>query len=356
MIGIKGLSLGLIASGLIGGAAVSQADSVQHETEISVLGAYVLPDDERTDEYGMALRATYGIRLDEYWWVEPTFFSAVMETGQTGQTDYYQQGLGVDVAYRFFGNARFTPFGVIGAGASRNDVADNPASELGGYANFGVGLLSSPLADSGLRLRVEARYLYDSFDNGQSDVQLAAGITVPIGATRRQIVEKVTYVEKPVVVEKTRMVEMPDSDNDGVVDGVDQCPNTLEGLTVDAVGCVKTDEKQSVILLGVTFEFNSNRLTANARDILARTADALKGQDDLNVELAGHTDSVGAAAYNLTLSQQRANAVRDYLIDLGVDPRRLVARGYGESKPIRSNDTEAGRERNRRVEFNVISE
>ncbi|TNE77751.1 MAG: OmpA family protein, partial [Gammaproteobacteria bacterium] len=119
--------------------------------------------------------------------------------------------------------------------------------------------------------------------------------------------------------------------------------------------CVETDKEQSVVLQGVTFEFNSDRLTANARDILVKAADALKGQEDLQVELAGHTDSVGGADYNQKLSQKRAESVRNYLVDLGVASDRLEANGYGESKPVRSNDTEEGRERNRRVEFNVIS-
>lgn len=350
------LSCATVACCLIWVAPASQAETVQHESEMSLLGVYMVPDDSRTDEYGMGVRATYGARLDESWWLEPTLFTGVIETGKAGVTDYYQQGLGADIAYRIFGNAPFTPFALAGLGVSRNDVANNSASEFGGYGNVGFGFLSSPLSDSGLRLRAEARYVYDSFDGGQSDLHFAAGITVPIGATRRQIVEKVKYIEKPVVVEKERVQELADSDNDGVVDGVDQCPNTLEGLEVDAVGCVKTDKAQSVVLQGVTFEFNSDRLTANARDILVRASEALKGQQDLKVELAGHTDSVGSADYNQKLSQKRAEAVRNYLIDLGVAPSRLIARGYGETKPIRSNDTEDGRERNRRVEFNVISE
>lgn len=347
---------GYLAAGYLTLVAGVQAETIQHETEISLLGTYIIPDDERTEDYGAAVRATYGARLDKYWWLEPTFFAGVIETGQSGVTDYYQQGVGVDVAYRLFGNARFTPFALAGAGVSRNDVANNPASEIGGYGNLGLGLLSSPLSDSGLRIRAEVRYLYDTYDDGNSDIHLSAGITVPIGATRRQVVETVKYIEKPVVIEKERVVELPDSDEDGVVDGIDQCPNTLIGLEVDAVGCVRTDQVQSVVLLGVTFEFGSDRLTANARDILSSTADALKGQPDLTVELAGHTDDRGSTQYNLQLSRQRAESVRDYLIDLGISPERLVARGYGESVPIRGNDTEEGRERNRRVSFNVIME
>lgn len=327
------------------------ADSIQHTRELSVMGVYIDPDSDRTDEYGSAVRAIYGVRLDKHWWFEPQVFGGVIETGESGFTDYYQQGLGADISYRFFGDNEFSPYALIGGGVSRNDVANNSSSEFGGFANAGLGLLTSPLTQSGLRIRGDARYFYDSFDSGQSDIHFSLGLTVPIGAVRRQIIEKTTIVEREVLVEK----DFADSDSDGVVDGVDQCPNTLQGLEVDSVGCVKTDRAQSVVLLGVTFDFNSDRLTANARDLLVRTADALKGQADLRVELAGHTDSVGAEEYNRELSQRRADSVRDYLIDLGVSPDQMRANGYGESQPVRGNDTEEGRERNRRVEFNVIS-
>ena len=336
-------------------AYTAGADTIPHDDEISVLMGYIEPDEDRSSEYGSYVRATYGIRLNEYWWIEPNFSFGIIETDDTHFTDSYQQTLGVDLTYRFFGNADFSPFAVIGAGASRNDVARNTANEFGGYGNLGLGLLSSELADSGLRLRAEARYLYDTFDDGRHDFHIAAGITVPIGGTRTKVVERIEYVEKPVIVEKEVVVGASDSDGDGVVDGADKCPNTVAGLKVDGSGCVKTDEAQNLVLKGVTFEVNSNRLTANAKDILATTAEGLKGQESLKVEIAGHTDSVGSSEYNQELSRKRAEVVRDYLLDLGVGSDQLTARGYGESSPLRSNETPAGRERNRRVEVNVVS-
>lgn len=341
----------LVASLLVLGPTIAMAETVKHAHEISAMGVYIEPDSDRTDDYGSALRLIYGIRLDKHWWVEAQGFTGVIETGESAAPDYYQQALGADLAYRFFAGREFTPYGLIGAGVSRNDVANNSSSELGGFANVGLGLMTSPLTESGLRIRGDARYFYDSYDSGQSDIQLGIGLTVPIGSTRTRVVEKVRVVEREVVVEK----DFADSDGDGVVDGVDQCPNTLEGLEVNSVGCVDTDQEQSVVLLGVTFDFNSDRLTANARDLLVRTADALKGQPGLAVELAGHTDSAGAEEYNRELSQRRAESVRNYLIDLGVPPDQMTAVGYGESEPVRSNETEEGRERNRRVEFNVLS-
>ena len=348
-------SICLVLSGTVFSAAVS-AELLEHKREVSLLGGYIVEDVDRDAEYGTSFRASYGVRLNNKWWLEPTLMSGVIETDDNVITDYYHQTLGVDVARRFSFNKHLTPFALAGAGLSRNDVIDNRDSEVGAYGNLGVGVLSSELTDFGLRLRAELRYQYDTFDDGLSDLHFNAGITLPIGATRREVVERVEYIEKPVFVEKEVMVQQADSDSDGVVDGADECPNTLQGLEVDAVGCVKTDETQNLVLLGVSFETNSDRLTANAKDILATTAAGLKGQSDLKVEIAGHTDSVGDAGYNQQLSLQRAQAVRNYLIELGVAPGQLEANGYGETSPIRSNETNEGRERNRRVEFNVISE
>lgn len=330
---------------------MAKADGVNHYREVSAMGAHIQPDNDRTDEYGSAIRLMYGVRLDKHWWLEPQAFSGVIETDEAGATDFYQQGLGADLSYRFFTGEQFTPYGLIGGGVSRNDVAGNSASEIGGFANVGVGLMTRPLTQSGLRIRGDARYFYDSYDSGQSDIQLSLGVTFPIGATRTKVVEKLKVVEREVIVEK----KAEDSDGDGVFDGVDQCPNTLEGLKVNSVGCVDTAQQQSIVLLGVTFDTNSDQLMANARSLLVGTADALKGQQDLEVELAGHTDSIGIEEYNRELSQRRADSVRNYLIELGVSGDRLSAVGYGESKPVRSNETKEGRERNRRVEFNVLS-
>lgn len=88
---------------------------------------------------------------------------------------------------------------------------------------------------------------------------------------------------------------------------------------------------------------------------LNRVADVLKAAPSGTVlEVAGHTDNTGAAAANMQLSQQRADAVRSYLIQQGVSPDSLVARGYGDSKPIAANDTDEGKFHNRRIEFNIM--
>jgi outer membrane protein OmpA-like peptidoglycan-associated protein len=110
----------------------------------------------------------------------------------------------------------------------------------------------------------------------------------------------------------------------------------------------------SIKLDGVTFEFAKNTLRPEAKKTLDQAVEILKRHPELTVEVAGHTDSRGAEDFNQKLSQTRAKTVYDYLIEKGIDAKQLEGPvGYGESKPIASNDTDAGRDQNRRTELNV---
>jgi OOP family OmpA-OmpF porin len=90
-------------------------------------------------------------------------------------------------------------------------------------------------------------------------------------------------------------------------------------------------------------------LTGESKSLLDSVAVSLRKVADARIEIAGHTDSVGNDGYNMKLSQRRADSVRDYLIQQGVDGARLTARGYGETQPLADNATADGRARNRRV-------
>lgn len=109
------------------------------------------------------------------------------------------------------------------------------------------------------------------------------------------------------------------------------------------------------LLEGRVVEFVTDRaeLTPDSRRLLDEMAAVLRQYPDANISIDGHTDSRGRDAYNLELSQRRANAIRSYLTGLGIAAERLTATGYGETRPIRTNDTPAGRAANRRVEFHV---
>jgi OmpA-OmpF porin, OOP family len=113
---------------------------------------------------------------------------------------------------------------------------------------------------------------------------------------------------------------------------------------------------QKFVLRGVKFEFDSERLTPEALNILNDVATTLQAYPNVDVELEGHTDSIGSDAYNQGLSERRANSVKTYLVGRGVDARRMTPVGYGEAMPIADNNTEEGRDENRRVELKVIED
>lgn len=164
-----------------------------------------------------------------------------------------------------------------------------------------------------------------------------------------------------------------DSDGDGVTDDLDQCPGTPAGEAVNEVGCplpkkeCKTPEPgqpvtlegcaagDKIVLRGVNFDFNKANLTSNARTILDGVSSALTAAPGVNVEVGGHTDAKGSDEYNQKLSEKRAASVEQYLIGSGIDSSRMTSQGYGESQPVADNETDEGRELNRRVELKVTS-
>lgn len=138
-----------------------------------------------------------------------------------------------------------------------------------------------------------------------------------------------------------------DSDGDGVTDDLDQCPDTPAGEKVDSRGCPEV----LVTLRGVNFDFNKATIKSDSASILDEAVATLNKASNVNVDVVGHTDSVGSESYNQKLSERRAEAVMGYLVDHGIAASRLSSSGRGESEPVATNDTKDGRYQNRRVEL-----
>ena len=117
---------------------------------------------------------------------------------------------------------------------------------------------------------------------------------------------------------------------------------------------VVTTEYLSIDQLAVYFKTNDYSLDVEDIKAIDLVLKQMKENPKMKVEIAAHTDNVGDNKSNLRLSQQRANSVKTYLIKNGIDTNRIVSKGYGEEKPIASNDTEEGKAKNRRVECRVI--
>lgn len=142
----------------------------------------------------------------------------------------------------------------------------------------------------------------------------------------------------------------PDRDKDTVLDQDDDCPDVPGDPTNK--GCPKILEKASRVL----FEVNKAIIKPVSFPILDELVDLLKEYPDSYITLAGHTDSEGSDEDNLQLSKDRAKAVEDYLIEKGIAAERITSTGFGETKPIASNATPDGRQRNRRVEMRLSNQ
>lgn len=127
--------------------------------------------------------------------------------------------------------------------------------------------------------------------------------------------------------------------------------NDLEGAEIERVG----EGIKITFDSGILFDFDSAELRTNAKNEIDQLSDILKKYEDTNILVTGYTDSVGSEEYNQKLSERRARSVVDYAENLGVNESRFSVVGHGESHPVATNDTEWGRQQNRRVEIAVFA-
>jgi len=164
-----------------------------------------------------------------------------------------------------------------------------------------------------------------------------------------------------------------DSDGDGVPDDEDECPGTPPGIQVDAVGCAGdsdgdgvtddidvclgtpkgaiVDQRGCWVVKGVKFDYKKWDVKPQFNTNLDNIISVLKNTPDLKIRVEGHTDNIGSEKYNLNLSKKRAESIKAYLVEKGIDESRITSTGLGFSKPRAGNDTKEGRALNRRAEL-----
>ena len=142
-----------------------------------------------------------------------------------------------------------------------------------------------------------------------------------------------------------------DSDGDGVPNGLDDCPGTTAGTEIDKFGCPDLAFIKVPAVLNIKYRANSFEIDPYSKKKLDSIVVVLKQASIVNIEIVGYTDNNGTASDNKKLAKRRANRVRDYLISIGIDTNRLTTIGRGAANFVASNKTEQGRKKNRRVEL-----
>ena len=251
----------------------------------------------------------------------------------------------VDVLYGLdFNLGRFKPFVVSGLGNSNIDGENDSIWDIG----------------AGLRLPLNERWTWRTSirnyyalgrDFEDQDFGIDTTLVYRFGGSQKSMVSSSETPRERA----QEVVEVADADRDGVPDANDRCSDTPRSYAVDKDGCPIAIEEVARVELLVNFDFDRSEVKEQYLPEIESVARFMEQYPDRVVELEGHTDSRGTDAYNLGLSQRRAEAVMAELVGrFGISPSRVSAKGFGESQPVASNDSAQGRAQNRRVITVVI--
>ena len=303
--------------------------------------------------------------------------------------EHYQ--LRLDGLYHFSQDQDIHPYVVAGLGHGLWEF-DNDTENNDTQLNAGVGLMA--MITEPLALRSDFRLIYD-LGEGEIHNLFNIGISYFFGSSKKSTPAAVFFSDKDgdsVADNKDQCPGTPanvpvssdgcpkDNDKDGIANYLDKCPGTATGTSVSSTGCPKDSDNDGVadshdkcsatpagakvdekgcriklkeaikISMQLNFKSGSADVLPEHYSEIAKAGEFMRQYPDSQVVIEGHSDSQGAAAFNKRLSHQRANSVREYLINMyGVKATRIRAKGFGESSPIADNSTAQGRAKNRRV-------
>jgi len=262
------------------------------------------------------------------------------KAGEDVDINYYSAGLLFYSGSYIGGPNRIRPYLGFGLGQTKfdsdanNNTFHNRESDV--HVSGGLRWMITPAFGA----RLEARAV-NSLDKHDWDTLLSVGLNYYFGKTAE---------DTGASALAGGAVASGDEDGDGVSDANDKCPGTPPGTRVDSDGCPLPVARVASIRLLVNFAFDSSKVQEKYFKDISEVAAFLKRFEDVHVVIEGHTDSTGPDDYNMKLSQRRAEAVVDVLVnDYGIARNRLEPKGYGEADPVASNDTAEGRAQNRRV-------
>lgn len=340
-----------LCGAILSGVVVAGEVDTQQGFDVQLGAGRFHPDSDRELNNGTHLGLGGGYRFDENWGIEAWYLqSDFNQDGNKGDGDLRQ--FRVDALYHFL-NGNWQPYVALGA-ADSNFSFDSASSQHTQQLNFGGGVKyffnPSWFVRGDLRAFSGSAKLDTAatFSVGYMFGQKARASQDTDGDGVVNTADRCPNTPAGVAVDRTGCAL--DTDKDGVPDYLDECPDTEAGAKVDERGCYMLLEQAVSIRLDVAFASNSADLTAASRAEVEKLADFLIQYPVTSAVIEGHTDDMGSASYNQSLSERRAQAVVDMLVsDFDIDKSRLDAKGFGESKPIADNGSDEGRSKNRRV-------
>ncbi len=363
--------------------AISQAELKTGVLTLSpMLGGITMEGDQPVDSNGLAYSLGLGYNFTQALGLEAVIAGANLdEEGSGDDADFWNYRL--DALYHFMPENKLVPYLAAGVGGYSLDGDDEFMT------NYGAGLLY--FLGENVALRADVRHMIGfNESNLENNFIYTAGFKFQFAGTEQPVKKAPMDTDGDGVTDdldqcpdtpKGAPVDAKgcplDSDGDGVFDYLDQCPDTPKGAPVDAKGCPLDSDGDGVfdyldqcpgtpkgtlvddkgcelkLTLHINFDFDKAVIKPEFKGELDKAAAFVRANSNVPfIVLTGHTDSKGKDAYNMKLSQRRANAVRQALItNYGLDATKLKAKGMGETQPVATNDTEEGRYQNRRVEL-----
>lgn len=326
----------VVGTALAVSSGMAQANHLDDRWYMAPMAGLVLSDLGEGDvDAGGSVYFAVGKALSEHWNIEfSTAYSELSTDGSDGGSDYERFGiLGINGQYHLDRDQGLDPYLLIGMTAVKADFAD--ADDYAPSAEIGAGF-NLPLSEQ-VSFRTELRYELN-FHGGNAAIgddtyyqwQLRAGLQIAIGEKSTHTAPVAAIKPLPVVVDEVEKVVV------------------VKEVEVERVAITRP-----VSLPSILFPLDSSTLTADSKTTLNDVSRTMTDNPDMNIDIIGHADDTGPSDYNLKLSQRRCKSVRDYLIARGIDENRLEIAPQGEARPISTNDTASGRQKNRRVDLEI---
>lgn len=323
-------------------SAAPTAEQLQDRVFGSVVYEMYFPDADKTEsaewlyqDKGEGYGLNLGYRISPEWSIRAEFVRQNLDSLLPNAKDVKGNRVGLDLGYH---------------------LPNSPVYLLGGVKNFTTGRSASAV-----NIGVGANYFVQDNFAIFAEANRYQGISKSFGDAAVKVGMSYYFGDAPATAPTPAPEVVPapvvgDADKDGVTDDKDQCPNTPVTDKVDSVGCSIFTENSVSIALNAQFDNDSAVVKSQYHADIEKLADFLKRFPNTDVEIGGHASNVGTPAYNLALSQRRADAIANTLVTkFGIDRSRVKAVGYGITKPKATGNTKAAHAINRRIEATVTA-